>query len=352
MGMVYVGVLGLMGLMFNSGASAATLLDELTVKHRWLSPVEVQKTLDEAENLSVGETHNDGQESKLFNSLYLEKWKIGDRRPRCLVESFKEIFPESDVNYPLFRQGCEKIKSTLGNGPGQTVFKQSLTEAYNEGRNILTHSGFRHVLPWGLVFPFDFQPARIDFQEQGTIVSQWAKQDKRISHTVSLIPFEELVYNKMRYVIYRLARENHDAEQFLEDQIHDLNIDIERVEALANSKDLWFNLDLASNINPRGKNLLWILKYGKVNFRVIEGVLRSDDFKRFIGLTRPNERIYGTFVVRGDMYFGSDLIKDGGLLFFTTRAALHIQPDGTILLNTDPSQESIRIGITSQKFTK
>jgi hypothetical protein len=136
-----------------------------------LSRADLLARLNEGDLVSMGETHERGLERTYLAGLYSDLATALNPLPiRCLVETYNNLMPTTDD--PV-RAQFNRVCPTPVIFDNQTwVYTGQLATYLPQGR-VLTHTGYRHTLPFALMYPADFLMASwVDIPEHGTITKQ------------------------------------------------------------------------------------------------------------------------------------------------------------------------------------
>jgi hypothetical protein len=162
--------------------SSESLLDELTGSPQELVPVSravLLVSLSQGDLISIGESHALGLERTYLADLYSDLAPMIHPLPvECLVETggtsdgplaLLDMNGPSDPVRAQFEKICAPGKEFDNPVNDYTV---ELAEYLPHGR-VLTHTGARHMLPFGLIYPQDFlDPQWVDTPPNGTINRQ------------------------------------------------------------------------------------------------------------------------------------------------------------------------------------
>jgi hypothetical protein len=151
--------------------------------------------------ISLGETHESGPEKKVLSFLANAIFSNIRSKPTCIVETYELLVrPENEIN-SLYQNNCNTIADLQGNGPSSTTFSNALKAEFASDFSVVTHSGFRHILPWGKIYPQDFNSVIIDIIKNNTISTQlpdaFLKQNKKMT-SVAAVPLDQLYMNLLR----------------------------------------------------------------------------------------------------------------------------------------------------------
>jgi hypothetical protein len=150
---------GLSAIVFLVSALAHAQQTPAYLAQELLSPLVTVKSLNEftkdasrAGLISIGETHGAGPERQMIKKLYDKLFSQLGSKPACLVETFNLLFNPEDPSTPLMKSQCRSITSLGRLSVGITDVAAPLAKAIGAGTPVITHTGFRHIMPMGLLF--------------------------------------------------------------------------------------------------------------------------------------------------------------------------------------------------------
>ena len=170
--------------------TSTSFIDEIADSPAQFMPTsraDLLTALNEGDLVSMGETHETGLERTYIAGLYTDLITTLNPHPiRCLIEATNNggdllTLNSTDPVRPEFNKVC--ATNVTADNPTSN-YGAELSAHLSEGR-VLTHTGYRHTLPFALMYPADFAtPQWVDIPEHGTITKQvpdsFVKQGKKM----------------------------------------------------------------------------------------------------------------------------------------------------------------------------
>lgn len=317
----------------NAGTTIEVTLDELT------------RELSTASVIAIGESHATGYERDALRDLYLRLGTVLGQRLPCLVEDVQTSdgtspnLIDQDVQLlPAANQVCSGLQNVAGNSPSATTFRRSLANAFATSNQVITHSGFRHILAFGRLYPNEFKPARVDITEANTIVDQLPSSVARRGNVVSVSYFnrDEL---PILYLAGRVTEIVQQPSSGRSASVDSLMADVRRVfgtprlTSSGNAGDVHFySTDrLNRGSNPSRKNYVALVDQKVFDLNRLVTFLSSAEVRAYIAALPARSPVYASLVTVPQLGFGTDLLVDrGGLFIFGRGGYAAIHPDGRI----------------------
>ena len=319
-------------------ASSVSFLDDLAQNPQSFTAISREQllaSLNEGDLISIGESHQQGVERLYIAGLYSDLATALKPFPvQCLVETTSltdgsgkiqrvSLIPLSgDPVMPQFSKICSQ-NITFDNPVND--YTNELKTFLPKGR-VLTHTGERHTLPFGLIYPKDFaSPQWVDLPAHGTIDRQ--------------IPSSFLVSNqKMRSLavfgldVMLLAQVQSETQEALTEKTDSTHVaanELAKVSLLTNIPALQFApgevahvfaMNRVEQSFPYQKAYATLLNHSAFNAELLKTLLGSPEMITFLGEIDPSSLQVG---VQGDddsessRWFGADImISERGTIFF------------------------------------
>lgn len=276
--------------------------------------------LRDADLASIGETHSDGLERNMIASTYAALSSMKQQPLQCIVEDYHFLIAiPGDPVEPQMAKICPK--SLVTNHPTSVYDKvfDTFLDAQNSTGRAMTHTGFRHILPWGVFYPVEFKPHPfVDLGERGNLTTQLPrsfKKKKRKMVSLAFMAFDDLIVEYMEAA----AQKGEDGGQLLkelETLFQSQNLSFQTGEQLR-----IFRLNTITKKYPFETSYLALINHSVYGLDIYRKLLLSSEWTQFLKLTQTNTILAGHF--RGDsnsIYTleGTDY-QNMGIIFFRGR---------------------------------
>jgi hypothetical protein len=301
--------------------------------------------MSKAQLISIGETHSHGLEREAIRDLYVSLQKVAKSRADCFVETFDNLMPANDVVRDSFLKLCKKTTSVLGNGPLQTVFEKPMAKSFGKSV-VLTHSGFRHVMPMGRIFPGDFVAAAIDTKANNTISTQIPSKyvGKTKMVTLTFLDIADLPTFMLRNELTSLITEKSklltvdEQKSLIAKRLKEIEqrISVPTANLLdqfnKEQKVLYYQLaEMQSLSKPKRTSFLSLYSEDVYKPAVFEQLLQSQELADFILQVTSTDGLY-VRIAKSETDFDGTAIEASGIFLFNSSGRIFSHPSGKVEL--------------------
>lgn len=304
---------------------------------------DIKTSIKKSRLISIGESHQSGIERELLKEIYLNLFSAITKKANCLIEDVDNLFPTQDLVRPVVLNGCNKVINVTGNSPATTGYSVPLKDNLKLDRIVITHSGFRHIMPMGVLFPGDFQATKVDTQAKNTVITQIEdKYLETLVHT-SLTPVnrDDLAINQVRSELQKVlpASSSNNLPQKISALLAAVKANMESPRLKFESSEqvrLIKIQSMQSKLNPVRESYLAIIDHKVLDLKTLEMLLKSQELISFLKAFTSSTPLYMSVAYTEMGFDGDTLIAKGGLLLFGSKGHIAINPDGKITLKIKP----------------
>jgi hypothetical protein len=336
--------------------SPVPLLDDLTQNPQLFPQVGYDQMLDsiaQGDLIDLGESHELGVERTYIAQIYSDlATRLNPLPVKCLVESAAEggatgkfvngsiVITEqplvlsdgpSDPVYPQFSKVCPGDKMFAN----PTMDYTDLLKQYLPEGRVLTHTGLRHMLPWGQLYPQDFLDnwslaQWVDLTAHGTInrevTDSFVEAGKKV-RAQGPQALEDLLFPQLVTTIQSELKKKVPAEQIRQE------LDAEVAKLMANPALQFGANEVAHNFEMHRVNLsfpnelayLSILNHAVFKIELLKSLLDDPQMAAFLAEIDPSYITAGvTIPTSANESFGiagNVFVSEGGTIYFTANVA-------------------------------
>ncbi len=318
---------------------------------RAVSMSEMMTEFKAAQLISIGETHQTGVERETLRDIYQNLSLNLTNKPVCLAENFESLLSKGDIVRPAFESFCQTITDVSGNDQVTTGFKKYLEKSFGS-RPVLTHSGFRHIMPMAQYFPLDFESTLVDSKPGNTISSQIPSKilSKTKMVSLSVLNFDDfpqyMLTHELTQLILKISKSKFvsltQKRSFIAQNLNQINTQLstslQAVSSLIHANSDKFHYykvaPMQSKSSPNRTAFLGLYTESAFNLTVLSTLLTSPKMVDFV--MASNAGALYVRLMRSDTAFEDIPIGRSGILVFNKQATLITQPSGDIVYNPKP----------------
>jgi hypothetical protein len=326
--------------------SQTSILDELSDSPERFPQIDHEtllRRLNEGDVISIGESHEHGVERAYIAQLYTDLAASLQPKPvSCLVEDYNLLIPKTkDPVHTSFVSVCPESQIYSNKG---SMYAKHIAAGLKKGR-VLTHTGYRHTLPWALIYTQDYpSPQWVDIPPHGTLTKQlpdsFASDGKQMRTEVTQ-SFDSLVLYRVGTDMISQLTQQTFASQFGATEAT-------RIEHWAASPALTFQKGEPARIFevsrvhesfPYEHAYLSLIHHDGFQPELLAELLRSPEFAQFATLVTPKSIQLEAFLPADPVHdsgyqIGTVLVNEPGTFFVYGPAASHQNKDVVLKINT------------------